>query len=238
MVNASLLADPIRAAPRETVSPPCRRARSNDRRNPKAAEIRGCCRARGSPTGRERRRIWHGRSDAARSRHQRNPRAAGILDRPRSPSAERRWPSPACACFQLRERAPEGRRACWPCLLANGRIGWARPNVPESRRNPKAAGIQENPGSSWDGRTRRRVQAEQRCRAWHHERLSWRGDAIWCRRRRGRLAGTGRGGKPCDSAGAHRRGIRCGVAVGALALAGVLLAAAPAGAQDARRGSP
>ena len=31
----------------------------------------------------------------------------------------------------------------------------------------------------------------------------------------------------------HRRGIRCGVAVGALALAGVLLAAAPAGAQDA-----
>jgi hypothetical protein len=126
--------------------------------------------SRRGPRGR--RRIWPrpARSDAVE--------ATEGTQEPQESSTNTSMPSPACSCFQPAREPPHGPGGL-PCLLANpASDGHARTSR-KNRRNRRPAGILENPGSSRDGRTRRRVQTQRRCRAWHDERLSLRGAAIW-----------------------------------------------------------
>jgi hypothetical protein len=98
------------------------------------------------------------------SKHRRNPRAAGILDKPRSPGAERRRSSPLRAFAGCHPRAATPGPIGLPCLLPNAASGGHQTS--RNRRNPRAAGImgksgiivgRTNPVPDSDGAAMRRL---------------------------------------------------------------------------------
>ena len=197
--------DPNRAAPRGSVPARTPAQRSKDRRNPRAAEIRAVV----LPSRRARAAApqdlaWTARSDAVKKpkepKSRRNPRQTAVDGA-----------SPACACFQPASGPPHGPGGL-AVPVGQWRIGWARPNVPEKPKEPES---RRNPGKSGDHRGTDEPGAgsrpSARCRAWHHERLSLRAGAIWCRRRHGRLAGRARGGSHAtarDASSVHPAALR------------------------------